>query len=142
MNGIENGQLRIFTAEECKTNKWEGQVVRYYRNPTDDGNRVCSCGKRMHDHGWLDQGDWSYVVCPGDWIVTAEANFYAVVRDEAFQQVYEEDPTEKTDKLIRTIESIADCKVDPDYPDELQKQLCIAVQRFRGVPEDQTPQML
>lgn len=49
----------------------EGEIVRYYRHPDDDGGRECGdCGHRMHDHGWIDQGARGRVVCPGDWIIT------------------------------------------------------------------------
>ena len=49
----------------------EGEIVRYYRNPDDDGQRECGdCGIRMHDHGWIDQGINGRVVCPGDQVVS------------------------------------------------------------------------
>jgi hypothetical protein len=49
----------------------EGEMVRYYRNPDDDGQRECGdCGVRMHDHGWIDQGLRGDIVCPGDFVVS------------------------------------------------------------------------
>jgi hypothetical protein len=49
----------------------EGEIVRYYRNPDDSGQRECGdCGAIMHEHGWIDQGARGRVVCPGDWVVS------------------------------------------------------------------------
>jgi hypothetical protein len=49
----------------------EGQVVRRYRSPDDDGQRCCGdCRSLMTDHGWIDQGIDGRVVCPGDWVVS------------------------------------------------------------------------
>ena len=45
----------------------EGKIVRYYRNPDDDGKRTCKhCGRTMHDHGWIDTLEGGHNVCPGD----------------------------------------------------------------------------
>lgn len=43
--------------EHARVYGWEGQVVRYYRAPDDDGERACEkCGKTMHEHGWIELG--------------------------------------------------------------------------------------
>lgn len=69
--GFENGQLRVFKGEERKRLGWEGEVVRYYRNPSIQGSSLCSiCGRTHHDHGWIDHGAEGQLVCPGNWIVT------------------------------------------------------------------------
>lgn len=47
----------------------EGGVVRYFRQPAVPGERVCRCGRTMHDHGWIDEGETGITVCPGDFIV-------------------------------------------------------------------------
>src|SRR5258708_751031 len=53
----------------------EGKVVRYYRHPQVSGERPCEkCGRRMHDHGWVDTLEGGHIVCPGDWIITGVAN--------------------------------------------------------------------
>jgi hypothetical protein len=63
------GSARQFTPFQS-----EGRIVRYYRNPGDDGQRECGdCGNRMHDHGWIDSGIRGRVVCPGDWIISLPA---------------------------------------------------------------------
>ena len=68
-DGLENGELRKFSAEHRKANDWEGDVVRRYRHPSIPGTNVCAhCGLTLHDHGWLDKED--QVVCPGDLVVT------------------------------------------------------------------------
>ena len=47
----------------------EGMVVRRYRNPNHPGDSECpECGRRMHDHGFIEEG--GHRVCPGDWIIT------------------------------------------------------------------------
>ena len=49
----------------------EGKVVRYYRHPRDEAERLCQyCGAKMHVHGWIDTQEGGHIVCPGDWIVT------------------------------------------------------------------------
>ncbi len=49
----------------------EGRVVRYYRDPDDNGQHKCGyCDHVMHDHGWIDTVQGGHTVCPGDWIIT------------------------------------------------------------------------
>jgi hypothetical protein len=56
--GLEGGELRTFTAAERKANDWEGDIVRYFRHPGVGGETPCKhCGIRMHEHGWIEQGD-------------------------------------------------------------------------------------
>lgn len=44
----------------------EGAVVRYFRHPDiPDLDTHTECGQVWRDHGWIDQGDGSFV-CPGD----------------------------------------------------------------------------
>ncbi len=77
----------------------EGKVVRYFRDPTIDGQVHCElCGSQFHDHGWIDSGRRGHTVCPGDWIVpvTSELSVRGVegdlypMRDEVFRATYEE----------------------------------------------------
>jgi hypothetical protein len=47
--------------------------VGYYRRPEPEfaGSLTCEkCGKKLHDHGWIDEGPEGHDVCPGDWVVT------------------------------------------------------------------------
>jgi hypothetical protein len=65
----------------AERNNWEGEVVRYYRNPEVKGDTVCNeCGKPFHEHGWIDTSAYIVtntvtslakgVVCPGTWIMS------------------------------------------------------------------------
>ena len=49
----------------------EGKIVRYYRDPEDNVDRVCDyCDEKMLEHGWIDTREGGHTVCPGDWIIT------------------------------------------------------------------------
>jgi hypothetical protein len=68
----------------------EGAVVRYYRNPEDDGARNCEhCGYIMHDHGWIDTLEGGHNVCPGDWIITGVAGERYPCKPDIFEATYE-----------------------------------------------------
>lgn len=61
--------------------KIEGVVVQFYRHPHVPGEQVHeTCGRTMHDHGWIDQGDDGITVCPGDIVTTLPDGQYAVTR--------------------------------------------------------------
>jgi hypothetical protein len=69
----------------------EGQVVRYYRNPDDSGQRMCdACGETMHVHGWVDTLKGGHVVCPGDWIIKGVKGEYYPCKPDIFEMTYEE----------------------------------------------------
>lgn len=88
--GFENGDLRTWTGEECKANGWEGQIVRYYRNPSVPGDKPCQhCEQIMHNHGWIDTLEGGHIVCPGDWIITGIAGERYPVKDHIFLATYE-----------------------------------------------------
>lgn len=74
----------------------EGKVVRYYRDPDDNGDRLCErCRAKMHDHGWIDTPECGHVVCPGDWIITGVVGERYPRKDEIFKATYDpvgEDP--------------------------------------------------
>lgn len=66
-----------YTPEDRRERGWEGDVVRFYRDPYVDGREVCPhCGNTMHHHGWIDSGGAGQIVCPGDWIITGENGGY------------------------------------------------------------------
>ena len=89
-DGFENGVLRQFTPEERKNNKWEGDIVRYYRSPELDGQNVCKhCNNIMHYHGWIDTLEGGHIVCPGDWIITGIAGEHYPCKPAIFDQTYE-----------------------------------------------------
>ena len=68
----------------------EGSVVRYYRNPDDDGQRSCRhCGRMMHDHGWIDTFEGGHIVCPGDWIITGVVGERYPCKPDIFAATYD-----------------------------------------------------
>ncbi len=70
----------------------EGEIVRYYRRPNDDGDRLCeraNCNRTMRNHGWIDTLEGGHIVCPQDWIITGvEGEIYAC-KPDIFDQTYE-----------------------------------------------------
>jgi hypothetical protein len=70
--------------------KGEGHVVRYYRRPDDDGERLCQhCGMRMHEHGWIDTLEGGHIVCPGDWIITGVNGEMYPCKPDVFAKTYD-----------------------------------------------------
>ncbi len=68
----------------------EGEVVRYYRNPDDDGKRRCEhCDNIMHIHGWIDTLEGGHNVCPGDWIITGVKSEFYPCKPDIFEATYE-----------------------------------------------------
>lgn len=68
----------------------EGTVVRYFRRP--DGvelNPCANCGRRMHDHGWIDTLEGGHIVCPGDWIITGVKGQFYPCKPDVFAATYE-----------------------------------------------------
>ncbi len=69
---------------------WEGKVVRYYRRPDDDPQRLCeTCGNKMHIHGWIDTAEGGHVVCPGDYIITGVNGEQYPCKPDIFEKTYE-----------------------------------------------------
>jgi len=76
----------------------EGKIVRYFRHPGIDDDKVCEdCGKVMNLHGFLDNEYGDGCVCPGDYIVydndvksdPTDPEFYYVELKEDFESMYE-----------------------------------------------------
>lgn len=89
-DGFENGVLRQFSSEERKAAAWEGDVVRYFREPGVPGSRGCGvCGRALHDHGWIDTLEGGHIVCPGDWIITGVKGELYPCKPEIFAATYE-----------------------------------------------------
>jgi len=88
--GFENGHLTTVTSEFRKENGWEGDVVRYYRNPSGDAEHTCKhCGQIMHYHGWIDTLEGGHIVCPGDWIITGVKGEHYPCKPDIFEATYE-----------------------------------------------------
>ena len=88
--GLENGEMRTFTAQERKEKAWEGDIVRYFRRPDFAGEVPCDvCGKPMNDHGWIDTLEMGHRVCPGDWIITGVKGELYPCKPDIFEATYE-----------------------------------------------------
>ena len=71
----------------------EGDVVRYYRDPSVDGQLVCKmCHQTMHEHGWIDTLEGGHIVCREDWIITGVSVERYPCKPEIFEATY--DPVE------------------------------------------------
>jgi len=70
----------------------EGALVRFFRHPSWPGHMICvDCGKRYHDHGYIDTAQGGHKVCPGDWIIPeskSPGKFYPC-KPDVFAQKYE-----------------------------------------------------
>ncbi len=88
--GFEGGKLRTWYGAEVKANGWEGQIVRYYRNPIGDGNEFCQyCKNVMHVHGWIETLEGGHIVCPGDWIITGVKGERYPCKPDIFSATYD-----------------------------------------------------
>lgn len=68
----------------------EGNVVRYFRTPAIDGNKICDkCNKSMQEHGWIDTLEGGHIVCHGDWIITGVAGEHYPCKPEIFEATYD-----------------------------------------------------
>ena len=95
MDGLEDGKPKIFSGAYRKERNWEGDVVRYYRTPSLDGQDKCKhCGRIMHDHGWIDTLEGGHIVCPGDWIITGVSDEKYPCKPDIFAKTYEAVETE------------------------------------------------
>jgi len=80
----------IFYVEGVEPFEGEGHVVRYYRNPEDDGQHKCEhCGDIMYNHGWINTLEGGHNVCPGDWIITGVKGEHYPIKNDIFFETYE-----------------------------------------------------
>lgn len=87
--GFDGEKMSSWSGEYARQHNWEGEVVRYYRVPHIPGDWPCShCGKKMHDHGWIDTLEGGHVVCPGDWIITGVQSEHYPCKHSIFTQTY------------------------------------------------------
>lgn len=90
IEGLENGVIKVFTKEMCKTLEWEGQLVGYFRHPDISGETIChKCGNKMHDHGWIDTLEDGHNVCPGDYIIKGVKGEFYPCKNDIFLMTYE-----------------------------------------------------
>jgi len=69
--------------------EWEGLVVRYFRRPDISSDQICKkCGHFMKKHGWIDTLQGGHRVCPGDFIITLNGEYYPC-KPDVFEKTYE-----------------------------------------------------
>lgn len=70
--------------------RYEGMVVRYYRDPFVAGNDPCGkCCCPFHAHGWIDTLEGGHIVCPGDWIITGVKGEVYPCKPDIFEKTYD-----------------------------------------------------
>lgn len=85
-----DGDERFPAHSEFAGEKYEGEVVRYFRRPDVPGTTECKyCGQTMHVHGWIDTLEGGHVVCPGDWIITGVNGEVYPCKPDVFEKTYE-----------------------------------------------------
>jgi hypothetical protein len=88
--GLVGGEVVTFTGAHRKQQDWEGDVVRYYRDPTVNGRSCCAhCGLTFDSHGWIDTLEGGHIVCPGDWIITGVKGENYPCKPDIFDKTYE-----------------------------------------------------
>ncbi len=88
--GMIDGVQRTISGAYRREREWEGYIVRYFRHPSVDGQRLCQhCRVRMHDHGWIDTLEGGHTVCPGDWIITGVQGEHYPCKPDIFAATYE-----------------------------------------------------
>lgn len=71
-------------------NNWEGDVVRYFRDPDVPGYSECRhCGQVMRIHGWIETLEGGHIACPGDWIITGIKGEHYPCKPDIFAATYE-----------------------------------------------------
>ncbi len=83
---------RVITTERRRTQRWEGDVVRYFRRPEPEYRGDAShepCGYTWDDHGWIDTLEGGHTVCPGDWIITGIQGERYPCKLDIFDATYE-----------------------------------------------------
>lgn len=93
VDGFENEVWHSWTGEEARALQWEGQVVRYFRDPDVSSDHACKhCRYTMHEHGWIETLEGGHIVCPRDWIITGVAGELYPCKPDIFEQTYEAVP--------------------------------------------------
>jgi len=86
----EDGEGTFIDPETKEEHRCEGKVVRRFRRPDVNGDVKCSeCGRRFHDHGWIDTKEDGHRVCPSDWIIKGVKGEFYPCKDNIFRATYE-----------------------------------------------------
>lgn len=120
--GPSAGVWTTFTKEYRKENDWEGDIVRFYRDPYTSGDNTCAhCGDIMHNHGWIDTLEGGHIVCPGDWIITGVKGEHYPCKPDIFEMTYE--PVVEPVKIEETVQakSKGGCLYAVSTPETMEK---------------------
>jgi hypothetical protein len=67
------------------------EIVGNFRLPPGDEDAVCTeCGLGLLLHGYIEEENSEFLVCPNDYIVCIEGKHYPV-KEDTFFDLYEED---------------------------------------------------
>lgn len=89
LHTLQNGVDVVISPAERKQKNWEGDVVRYFRQPGISGDRLCQhCQGRMVIHGWIDTLEGGHIVCPGDYVITGVKGEVYPVKPAIFLETY------------------------------------------------------
>ncbi|MBF6298254.1 hypothetical protein IU459_11950 [Nocardia amamiensis] len=101
----------MVTAAQRREQRWEGEVVRYYRRPDAPGDQQCEhCGLVMNRHGWIDTPDGGHTVCPGDYVITGASGERDVCKPNVFAETYDrvrDDEGEPATAVVDSTEEVA-----------------------------------
>ena len=87
---FENGKVTSIPPSHRKDHNWEGDIVRYFRDPDKKDDWKCvHCGNVYHDHGWIETLEGGHIVCPGDWIITGVQGEHYPCKPDIFKETYE-----------------------------------------------------
>ena len=87
---IMNSEVSMKPGKFFREKGWEGGIVRYFRTPEVEDNKICAyCGRTMHDHGWIDTFEGGHIVCPGDFVITGVKGEVYPCKPDIFEETYE-----------------------------------------------------
>jgi hypothetical protein len=131
------------TGLNCKVEKSEGKVVKYYKATHSTQQTKCSkCGKIYQQHGWVDTLEGGHIVCPGDWIITGIEGERYPCKNEIFRKTYEnsnpeEDSNEILNKILSYVSEISlDGVLYKDNPPLYARGLATEIQRLHDHLKD------
>lgn len=89
-SGFQGDNVITYSADECRSLDFEGEVVKRFRHPGISGRDVCRhCKVIMHHHGWIDTLEGGHIVCPHDWIITGVNGEHYPCKPDIFNKTYE-----------------------------------------------------
>ena len=67
----------------------EGKVVQHFRSITQGVRKCAECGHPFNGHGSIKTLEGSYIVCPGDWIITGIKGEHYPCKPDIFAATYD-----------------------------------------------------